>query len=416
MRAWQWTVLAPALLAAPSLAVATRLELKECLRLALDRSPAAQAASSTSLAARERVRAAEAAFLPTLSGHAEYGVSSGYDEAVTNGGSTAAVLRVQFPVLDGGQRRAELRVARAKFRSAEAAAEQRRADVAFAVRSAYLTALGASDEAAIHRHAADVLADYAGLLRNQEERGVVPRDDVLRAEVELENARDTGRSASARALTATRMLGALAGVDIGIDDLVRPEESPAEPLREPSIDTSPAFRDALAEAEAARREADAAASERRAKLTLDADAGFLGVRPEHAFPDDGGGEFLVGFTVPIYDGGAAAARIAAATAVAASAEANAAATRQSLEIDLARLGVEADRAREQIESWRRAAPRAEDAFQLMRARYFGGGNVRLLEVLDALRQSVDARVAAVRARLDYDLARAERDQLLGVIP
>jgi outer membrane protein TolC len=70
----------------------------------------------------------------------------------------------------------------------------------------------------------------------------------------------------------------------------------------------------------------------------------------------------------------------------------------------------------QEQSWRRAAPRADDAFQLMRARYFGGGNVRLLEVLDALKQTVDTRAAAARARLDYGLAIAERDHLLGVMP
>ena len=58
-------------------------------------------------------------------------------------------------------------------------------------------------------------------------------------------------------------------------------------------------------------------------------------------------------------------------------------------------------------------PAADEALLLMRARYFGGGDVQLVDVLDALGQSFDARVAVARALLDYRVAVATQDQLLG---
>ena len=87
--------------------------------------------------------------------------------------------------------------------------------------------------------------------------------------------------------------------------------------------------DARAAAEAARHDADAARSEGRGHLALNADGGFLGVNPGPTFRDNGGGEFLFGFSMPLFDGGAIAARTAAATAVSASAEANVGQVRQT---------------------------------------------------------------------------------------
>ncbi len=51
----------------------------------------------------------------------------------------------------------------------------------------------------------------------------------------------------------------------------------------------------------------------------------------------------------------------------------------------------------------------------MRARYFGGGNVRLLEVLDALAQYVDIQIAVQRALLASRLVAAKQRQLIGEV-
>ncbi len=144
-----------------------RLDVDDCVRLALERSPAAQAAGFDVDAALARLRAAHAAYAPRLSAHGEYGRAGGYDEAVTNGGSTAAVLTVEASVFDGGLRDAQFAAAGAHVRSAQALARQRRADVAYAVRVAYFTALSANAEGMIQEGSVRSLRDYTDLLRRQ---------------------------------------------------------------------------------------------------------------------------------------------------------------------------------------------------------------------------------------------------------
>jgi outer membrane protein TolC len=361
------------------------------------------------------VRAARAAYWPRLFGQAQYGHSGGYDTAITNGGVTGLGIAVDAPVLDGGRRAAELAGARAHLRSATALAQQRRADVAGAVRNAYCTALAARSEVQIQADAARTLTDYLALLQRQERLGLVPASDPPRAELAVETARTAQRAAAALLDATTRELAELTGVTLDSAVFVEPEAMPLAPAADELIEASPVIADARAAVDAAGREADVVRSEGRSRLALTADSGFLGVDPGTTFRDNGGGEFLLGFTVPLFDGGAVAARVSAATAAAASAESKVGQVRETLVIELARLRAEAERAQADAEAWRRALPAAAEAFLLMRARYFGGAGVRLLDVLDALNQSVDAHLAIPRALLAYRVAAANQAQLLGRI-
>jgi outer membrane protein TolC len=87
--------------------------------------------------------------------------------------------------------------------------------------------------------------------------------------------------------------------------------------------------------------------------------------------------------------------------------------RQSLVVSLVHAQADSERAEADAAAWSKSLPGAAEAFLLLRARYFGGGGAKLLEVLDALNQSVDTRVAFVRALQDAGLAKATQAQLLG---
>lgn len=388
----------------------------ECVQLTLARAPAARAAAAEAAAADARVRAARAAYWPRLVAQAQYGHAEGYDVAITNGGVTALGVAVDAPLLDGGRRDAELDAARARLRSATAVEQQRRADVAFAVRSAYFTALAARDDAAIHADAAHSLSEDLAVLQRLDGLGLVPRGDVPRAALAVETARSAERAAAAALTAGTQELSELTGIELSPASLTEPGTMAVEPAVAEMIDASPVLADARAAADAARRDADAVRSEARSHLALTADGGFLGVNPGPTFRNNGGGQFLVGFTLPLFDGGAIAARIAAAAATTASADANVTQVRETIAIELARVRSDAQRAHADAEAWERALPAASEALLLMRARYAGGGNVRLLEVLDALNQSVEARMTLVRARLAYRLAVTTQDHLLGRFP
>jgi len=404
---WAWTTCAAAQAAA--------LTVEDCVRLALTQSPAARAAGFDVDAAAARVRAAHAEYVPHLSAHGEYGRSAGFDTAVTNGGSTAALLTVETRLLDGGLRDAQLSGARARLRSATALEQQRRADVAFAVRSSYFTAVAANADAAIQRRTQATLRDYEALLQRQESVGLVTHNDVLRADLAVDAASAAERAANAECDLALSELSTLTGSEMTAGALVEPAAAPLATPDAATIDGSPVLMDAQAAVDAARREVDAVRSEWRGHLDLSASGGALGVVPGETFRNNGGGQFLVGFTLPLYDGGATAARVAVAAAVASGADALLQESRRTVTTAVTRATIEARRAEADRVAWQRAVPQAAEHFELMRARYFGGGNVRLLEVLDALTQYVDAQLAAQRAVFAYRIAVATQQQLIGEV-
>jgi outer membrane protein TolC len=180
---------------------ASPLTIEQCVDLALDRAPAVPARRRQ----RRRGRAGYGRRGPPTAALLRPGALrafEGYDKAITNGGVTALGVGVEAPLLDGGQRSAELAGARARMRSATALEQQRRADVAFAVRSAYHTALAARSASEIHADTAQQLDKYVALLERQEALGAVPVTDRPRALLEVEATRSAERAAVA-ALTAS---------------------------------------------------------------------------------------------------------------------------------------------------------------------------------------------------------------------
>jgi len=397
---------------AQSLIAAEPLTVVDCARLALGRSPALRASGFTVEAARMRVGAARGAFLPVLSAEGEYGRSAGYDTAVTNGGSTKAVVKGEATILDAGARRAQLSAASARAEAAGASDREERAAVVFAVREAYFTALAAGEEIAVRDEALHTLAGDVQLLERQERSGLVPPNAALRARI-TEESTATARRAAAGQLSASRStLSVLTGVDAPGLSLVDPGEPPSAGDFSTALEDVPAIAAARLAFEAAKRDAESLERERWGKLTVSADAGALGVVPATTFRDDRGAEFLFGVRVPLFDA-VASANLAAARAELGTAEASLERAREAARLELLQLGEEIARTRADLDAARRTLPLSEQNLELMRARHAGGGDVRLLELLDALSEHVNTRLEVSRALLAHRLAQARVAKLVG---
>jgi len=395
-----------------SVVTADSLTIDDCVRLALTRSPAVRASSFTTDVARARYGAARAAYLPVLSAEAEYGRSAGYDVAVTNGGSTKAVVKAEATLLDGGTRRAQVAAASARVQASGETERDERAAVAFAVREAYFGALAGAEEVAVREQALDTLTSDVRLLERQERSGLVPANAVLRARITVESTR-TSRRAAAGDLAARRgALGLLSGIDPAAVSLVDPGEPPSLAPAADAIENVPAVAAARLTLEAARRERESVERERWGKLMLSADAGALGVEPATTFRDDHGAEVLAGLRIPLFDA-VASANVAGARAEVAAAEASLERAREAARLEMVQIVQEAGRAKADLDAARNALPLSQENLELMRARHAGGGDVRLLELLDALTEQVNARLEVSHAMLAYRLAGARSAKLLG---
>jgi outer membrane protein TolC len=414
----RWTVIYLSLalglsLHATGVRAQSTLTVEECVKLALARSPTALISSAESEVARQRVREARAAYWPQVLGHGEYGRSGGYDTTVTNGGSTALIASVQALLFDGGSRKAQLAAARARLRSATAAEKQRRADAALEVKTAYFAGLAAREECITYADSRRMMEADLSALQTMQREGLATRNDVLRARQAIETARSAGRTGEASLDAALAELTTLTGTEVTDDLLVEPAITDLEQPTNDTVEASPTLDDARAGMAAAQEDAEAIRSENRGRLTFNADAGFVGVGPGTTFSRHGGSQFLLGFSVPLFNGGATAARIAGAVASTDAAEENVRLARQDIDRTLQRTSIEAARARDELKAWTQQLPISKEAFRLMRARFVGGGDVRLLEVIDALNELVDTRLNITHARLSYRLAIAERERVLG---
>jgi len=383
----------------------------DCVRLALARSPAVRGSGFATDVARARYGAARAAYLPVLSAEAEYGRSAGYDIAVTNGGSTKTVVKAEATLLDGGTRRAQVAAAGARVQASGETERDERAGVAFAVREAYFEALAADDEVSVREQALDTLANDVHLLERQERSGLVPANAVLRARITVETTRTARRAAAADLAARRATLGLLSGIDSAVG-LVDPGEPRPLSQADDAIEKVPAVAAARLNLEAARRERESAERERWGKLTLSADAGALGVEPATTFRDDRGAEVLAGLRIPLFDG-VASANVAGARAEVAAAEAALERARESARLEMVQIVQDAARAKADLDAARGALPLSQQNLELMRARHAGGGDVRLLELLDALTEQVNARLEVSHALLAYRLAAAKAAKVLG---
>ncbi len=154
----------------PGVGAGDLLTLPQAVELTLEHSPALSASAFDDVAASLRRHGSWAAYLPVLSAESGYGRAYGYDEAVTNGGDTHAIVKLETTLFDGGAGIARGAEAKAKLLGARSDERSRRAEVAFAATEAYLGILSARRERELQVEVAAELESYASLVDRLELR------------------------------------------------------------------------------------------------------------------------------------------------------------------------------------------------------------------------------------------------------
>jgi outer membrane protein, heavy metal efflux system len=219
----------------------------------------------------------------------------------------------------GGKRRLRAEEARREVEAARAREAQARTELRFQVRSTFADLRAAAAEERLARENLDLAQTFLRLAEAQFAAGDVPQTNVLRAQIEVENAAQAVTAAAAvtaaRRATLNVFIGATPDAPLEVPEAAL---TPAVPLDLPTLrelaQSRPDLRAAAATLRAREAAVGVARSARRPDLTADA---------AHASLDDLSGNVLrVGLAFPVFDFGVTRANTRVAQAAAGEQRAN----------------------------------------------------------------------------------------------
>lgn len=328
---------------------------------------------------------------------------------------SASDLTVKQLLTDGGKTRATIAGAAYDLSAARKDAERTWQERAYAVKEAFFNLLRTREDASV---AIETVALYESQLKQAQafyRAGSSSKIDVTTAEVNLSQARLELAKAESAAASALAVLENEIGT--ALPDRKMPLEVPEE--RNGSI---PSLETALGEALSARVDVQAAGDRvLSAKAALAAaSAGMnpsLSLSGGWGFSDSSSGwedEWSAGLSlsVPLYDGGATAARTEAARADLKIVQSDREKLINSVRLEVETALLDLETASQQVKTAEAALRQARENLDLARGRYRVGVGTSL-EVTDAAEKYSKAAKSLVQARYDRQVAAAALEKALG---
>ncbi|MFN2420922.1 MAG: TolC family protein [Gemmatimonadota bacterium] len=400
-----------------------QLTLEEAVARALEHDPIVVAARGAVRAAESGERVALGAFLPSLSAVTTTSRTSSerfnpQTGTSVTGSSTSlnAGLSSSLPLAIGGGQVADRRSARATTAAAEATFQERRYDAALAAETAFYEVLRADELIGVAQVRLERASDGREASERRLEAGVATRSDVLRSRLEESDARLQLATARSDRRTAAHALGRLVGED-GPVGAIPPDRAVPRPL---AIDrgalvelaaTAPSVAAAESRAAAAAAVVSAARSDYLPTLNLSWGTDWFNDRLTFSDARDSW-NVRAGLSWPLFNGFRREDVVTRARVEEATARAEAADARRAARAEVERLLAAIDLAEESLALAEESVEVAREDLEVQEERYRVGASTILDRVTSQLALA-EAEAAAVEARFDYEVARAELEALVG---
>ena len=360
-------------------------------------------------ASESRLREVRASRLPflTFSTHYLHTPETGYNEIVTDGGQYGVQLTTSLPLYDGGVKSTMVEQAMNEQERSNVNLKKGSAEVSCNVRISYYSVLGANEELRIREETVGRLEEYHTFLEQLRLGGNASESDVLKARVDLNNAViavDQARQSVQR--SKLMLLNALGGsFDENIEVVpVTAEDTASVPSF--AIENNPDIQLLQYDRMSAVHEITIAKAERLPTLSIAGDVGLLGVKPDE-YRDDFGYSILLTLEVPLFNWGSTHNRIEQKELAWELLDAQIQLQKRELETEWRILLTELEVTRKSLLNYAHNITEAEKNYLAAKSR-FAGGNGSNLEVLDAQRLLVEAKLnyntALFQLRTDLALA------------
>lgn len=326
-----------------------------------------------------------------------------------------ARVTYEYPLYSGGRLEAQIALARAGVRGAEAALERVKQDIILATKQAYFQVLVSQQGVEVAQRS-QVQAEET--LRTAEARvraGTSPRFDEIQAEVSVANARQSLVRARNGVATATQELAAVMGLQV--DAPVRPTEPMQFAALRVSVpelvDRSLTQRPELVEHQA--RVDGARAAIELARAGGQPAVGLVGAglgTGNSSTSISLGWSITLAATIPLFDGGVIRERIREAELRLGQLTVTGAQLRQRIELEVRRNALNLAAAQEELATAGKTVEQAREAVRLAQLRFREGVGTNL-EVIAAQAALAQAEGAQVQALFAFNTARAQLERAAG---
>ncbi|MGH7469044.1 MAG: TolC family protein [Longimicrobiales bacterium] len=416
--------LLPAAAVAQNDSTVVRLTMADAIERAWQNSPELVRAEGTVTTTGWSERTAKGAFLPglSMSSGASRSSSRRFDERTqtTIDGSNqsySAGASLSYDLFTGGRRGAEMNRAEANSASAEASMVEARFSVILQTKTAFFNVQRQEELLQVARGNVQRAQGALEAAQRRLEVGSAMRSDVLRAQLELNNARQAVLSAQTQQRSASYALGALTGIagPVGgrVDSLAVPRALPLDDaqISQIAVERSPG----VVTADATVNSARAATSVARAQYlpTLRFSSGYDWSNEEATFNNGNTGwNMRLSMSYPLFNGFSRENQVAGADVQLRNATSALAAAQRQVRADVERVLGQLRLAEQQIVLAHEAVAVAQEDLRVNQERY----RLSMSTILDLLLSQNSLRSAesnVVGARYDYEIARAELEALIG---
>ena len=395
--------------------------LDEAIELALRAQPAVVQARGNLSVARASQREAIGNWLPSLSGSSSWSRSSTsrFDPATQRvvdgaGTSMSAGLSASLVLFDGFSRLAENRAASADVTSADAERVNQEFQVVLQTKQAFFNALAAAELVRVSDTRIRRAEEQLKTAKEKLAAGSATRSDTLRSTVEVGNARLQRLTAETQLATAEANLARLIGYDgpvhaVGDSSLYALAELDTLALRAEVLQSAPSVQ----VAEANEKTAAAQVAVSRAQYFPTVTASYSQTYAGSALDDlNNSWSARVALSWPLFNGFTRETNFTRSTTSRETAAARAADARRQVAAQLTQHLSALRSAQAQTGIAQASLAAAEEDLRVVRERY-RLGVATIIEVLTSQVTLDQAEVDIVQARLDFLVARAQLEALLG---
>jgi outer membrane protein len=395
-------------------APAQTLSLNDCIRLALQKNQRLVSAGYGINAAEQQIKAAGALRRPNLSfaAGASFAPVTGFDPALTEGGEYEGLVEVKQPLYDGTIKPAQQQ-AEVNWRQAANAKTRAAADLRLDVRLAYIDLLHAQRQYALTEESITDLQSYLETVRSLAYGGGAPKTDITRAEIQLQA--ETIVRNDLRTAVAVAMKHLLEPMGLPLDTTIVVADSIALPVAPERFENNLDLKEFGFSLEAAKLDIKLAQAERLPAISAFGSAGGWTSRnqlSESGSPHIFGYFAGISFDLPIWNGGATAARIEQKNATLNALQADFTVLRRRLDTDYQTSWQQFRAATEKFVLLKDSHQKALEQYEILLAQYAGGG-VSSLEVIDAHRTLLEIVLQEEQTRAEIDALHAQLLRLTG---